>query len=338
MKIGIHHTPGSFSERWISYCQKKHIEYKIVNAYDKNIINLLNDCDIFIWNHLQNKYKDVLFAKQLLFSLSIAGKRVFPDFNTCWHYDDKIGQKYLLEAINAPMVPSYIFYDKVEALNWLKKTNFPKVWKLSRGAGSANVRLVKNKYIAKQLIKKAFSSGFSQYNRWAAIKERYYLFYKNKRGIFWLIKGLAYFFIVTEFAKMHPKEKGYIYFQEFIPNNLFDIRVIVIGNKAFALKRLVRKNDFRASGSGNIKYNRNEIDERCIKIAFEVNKNIQAQCIAYDFIFDSIGNPLILEISYGFSVQAYDKCEGYWDSNLKWHDVSFNPQEWILENLITENS
>ncbi|MDZ7775700.1 MAG: hypothetical protein U5L09_08950 [Bacteroidales bacterium] len=45
MKIAIHNRPGSFSDRWIEYCKKQEIPYKIVNCYDNNIIQQLNDCD-----------------------------------------------------------------------------------------------------------------------------------------------------------------------------------------------------------------------------------------------------------------------------------------------------
>jgi glutathione synthase/RimK-type ligase-like ATP-grasp enzyme len=57
-----------------------------------------------------------------------------------------------------------------------------------------------------------------------------------------------------ETEKKFNPEKNYVYFQDFIPQNDFDIRIIVIGKRAFAIKRMVRKGDFRASGSGNIKY------------------------------------------------------------------------------------
>ena len=92
MKIAIHHTPKSqtFSERWVEYCKKNNVDYKIVNSYDTDIIEQVADCDVFMWHHHHNNYKDTLFAKQLLFSLQQAGKRVFPDFNTGWHFDDKV--------------------------------------------------------------------------------------------------------------------------------------------------------------------------------------------------------------------------------------------------------
>src|SRR5690606_41519867 len=64
----------------------------------------------------------ILFARQLIASLEEMGIHVFPDLNTCWHYDDKVGQKYLLEAIGAPLVPTHIFYDRAAALAWAERS------------------------------------------------------------------------------------------------------------------------------------------------------------------------------------------------------------------------
>lgn len=77
MKIAIHHTPHSFSERWIEYCKEKGIPYKIVNAYDSDIVKQVEDCDSFMWHHHHANYKDVLFAKQLLYSLETGGEESF---------------------------------------------------------------------------------------------------------------------------------------------------------------------------------------------------------------------------------------------------------------------
>jgi len=112
MKIAIHHSEGHFSTRWMEYCLKNEIDYKIVNAYSSNIIAQIIDCDIFMWHHDGYYHQDILAAKNILFALEHAGKKVFPDFNTGWHFDDKVAQKYLLEAIGAPLIPSYVFYDK----------------------------------------------------------------------------------------------------------------------------------------------------------------------------------------------------------------------------------
>lgn len=74
-----------------------------------------------MWLHYRENYKDALFAKQSLYSLVITGKKVFSDFNTCRYFEDKVGQKYLLEAIGAPLVPSYVFYTKKRLYNGAMK-------------------------------------------------------------------------------------------------------------------------------------------------------------------------------------------------------------------------
>lgn len=65
MRIAIHHSPESYSTHWIEYCKQKGIEYKIVNAYDSNVVEQVSDCDAFMWHHHHADYRDVLFAKQI---------------------------------------------------------------------------------------------------------------------------------------------------------------------------------------------------------------------------------------------------------------------------------
>jgi len=288
MKIGIHSSgPGSFSERWISYCKSNSIPFKIVNCYETNITEQLSDCDILMWHHNHVLAKDVLIAKQVLNAFEGSGRSVFPNFNSAWHFDDKLGQKYLLELIGAPLVPTHVFFSKTDALKWIQSAEFPKVFKLRGGGGAKNVRLVKDKDTAKRLIKRAYSIGFRQYNPWFGISEQWRKFKLEKTQIKGLLKALAHFIYPIQLEKVRPRERGYIYFQDFISGNNSDTRVVVIGNKAFAIKRYIRKNDFRASGSGNITYSKNEIDIACVKLAFELNDRLKAQCLAFDFVHES---------------------------------------------------
>lgn len=336
MKIAFHNTSG-FTPRWIEYCKQNHIDYKLVNAYDSNIVEQLNDCDAFMWHHHQANYKDVLFAKQLLFSLEKAGKVVFPNTASGTLFDDKVGEKYLLEAIGAPAVSSYVFYTKQEALDWISKTTFPKVFKLRGGAGSANVMLAHTAADAEKLVRKAFGKGFPQYSSWSNLKERIRKYRLGKTDLKDVLKGVARFFVKPDFAKMHGSEKGYVYFQDFIPNNTFDLRIIVVGDKAFGIKRMCRKGDFRASGSGSLVYDKTQIDERCVRIAFDISKKLHFQSMGYDFVFDKDNNPLIVEMCYGYAVTAYDSCEGYWDRDMNWHPgQKFDFCGWMVEEVVKE--
>lgn len=333
MKIAIHHRKGSFSERWIVYCKENQIPYKLVNCYASDIIEQLEDCTALMWHFHHASVKDSLFAKQLLYTVSLSGKKVFPDIRTCWHFDDKVGQKYLLESIGAAMVPSYVFYSKKDALHWLNKARFPKVFKLRGGAGSFNVQLVSNKKSANKFVETAFSRGFSKYNKWSGFKDTLHKYREEKASKWEVLKTIIRFLYTTEFARVLGNERGYIYFQDFIPNNNSDVRVIVIDQKAFAIKRMVRKNDFRASGSGHIHYKKESFDNKTIQLAFNLADKLNVQCVAFDFVYDG-DNPLVVELSYGFSMHGYDACPGYWTADLKWHDGKFNPQGWMIDALL----
>ena len=334
MRIAIHHKAGTFSDRWISYCKENDIDYKIVNAYDFDIVSQIKeDCDAFMWHHHHGDYRDALFAKQLIYSLESSGIKCFPDFHTTWHFDDKVGQKYLLESIGAPLVPSYVFYSKKEALEWVSQTTFPKVFKLRGGAGASNVKLAHTAKEARKFVRKAFGKGFPQFDKIGYLKERYHKWRQGRDSFVGVCKGIGRLLIPTDYAKMHGREKGYVYFQDFIPNNTFDIRVVVIGDKAMGEKRYVREGDFRASGSGQFEYI--QIRGDVLEIAFGIAQKLRLQTVAFDFIFRD-NEPLIVEMSYGFGTHGISHSGGYYTRDLQWNEENhLDFCGWMVENIIS---
>lgn len=335
MKLAISNSLYGFSQRWIDYCNVKQIDYKLINCYQNDLISQLSDCDALLWHYFQTSPQALLAAKQILFALEHSGKKIFPDFNTAWHFDDKLGQKYLLEALQAPLVPCYVFYDKKDALNWVRMVTFPKVFKLRGGAGSSNVMLIGSHRKAKRAIRKAFGRGFPQYNSIAILKDVYQKYIKKKASFSALIISAVHLVVPPRYSKIMGKEKGYVYFQDYIKGNDHDIRVVVIDNKAFAIKRLVRCNDFRASGSGQILYDKDLFNEDLIKLSFDLAEKLKGQSIAFDFVYDGV-TPKLLEISYGFVPEGYDNCPGHWDKSLVWHSGIFNPYGWIIDALVRD--
>ncbi|MCF6132700.1 ATP-grasp domain-containing protein [Flavobacterium wongokense] len=333
--IAIHNNKSTdlFHFRWMDYCDKNNIPYKLVNCYDNDIIQQLKGCSALMWHYHQASPTDIVMAKSLLFSLEQSSTKVFPDFNTAWHFDDKVAQKYLLEALETDLVPTWVFYDKKTANQWIDKASFPKVFKLKGGAGSQNVQLAKTKQEARALANQAFGKGFAAYDGWGSIKERYRKWRLGKTNFFDVAKGFARLANPPRYAKVMGKEMNYLYFQEFIANNDSDIRIVVIDGKAFGIKRMNRENDFRASGSGFILYDKESIDERFVKAAFEIHKKLKAQCIAYDFVLDN-NKPLLIEISYGFANAGYDDCVGYWDEEMNWYEGRFNPYGWMIDMML----
>lgn len=262
------------------------------------------------------------------------GVKVFPEHSSFWHYDDKLAQKYLFEQLNIPHAPMQAHYSKKDALEWnYKEAKFPYVFKLRKGFGSNNVILVKNKTHGKKLIKTMFGKGippvasvFSDFRTkskkhkkkkdWLDVFRRFpnvYKSYLNKR-------------------KQNVNEKGYFLTQKFLGNNEFDTRVTIIGDKAFALRRMVRQNDFRASGSGDILYDK--IDKKMIGIAFDTAEKIRGTSLAFDFIYDEKQNPKILEVSYCYTSKVLYNSGAYWNRNLERIESYLHPEYLIIEEIL----
>lgn len=334
--IAIHPRKNSFSDRWIKYCETHKINYKFVDCYANDILEQLKGCKGLLWHWSHSDHRDQIFARQLIYAVDKIGVKVFPDPNTSWLFDDKIGQRYLLAAIEAPLVKTYIFYSKNEALNWIGTTTFPKVFKLSGGAASTNVMLAKTPAQARRLTRKAFGKGFAYHRAWPKIRDRLWVLKRDKdiaafKGV---IKGIGSLALKKNSFSLLHRQKGYAYFQDFIPNYEYDDRILIVGNKGMTARRYVRKNDFRASGSGVIKRDKGLWNLEAVEIAFQVSKQIKAQSLAFDFIYDEKNKPLIVEISYCFPPYGFDKCPGYFDEDMNWHDAQVDAPIFILQDFL----
>ena len=336
MKIAIADRKGSFSDYWIKYCEEHSIPYKVVNPYDTDIIEQVSDCDAFMWHHHHASFKDILFAKQLLFSLEQAGKIVFPNFRTGWHFDDKLGQKYLFEALGVRAAKSWVFYDKKSAYKWIETTDFPKVFKLRGGAGSANVRLARNKRQAKAFVRKALRRGFASSNPLFSAKTQWQNFVKGQGRFYDVAKYIGlYLFPGLNGGRRMPRQKGYAYFQEFIPNDGFDYRLEIANNKAIAMVRMCREGDFRASGGHDDRYDASLIPQDVVEFAFECYDKLEVQSVALDIVREKQSEELyLIEVSYCYGLDADEFEHGYWTRDGEHHCEPLNGVYWMIEEVI----
>ena len=336
--LAIHHRRKGFSSRWIEYCEQRAIPHKVVDCLDSSIIEQLRNSDALLWHWRHEDAADSLVARHLIRAAESMGLLVFPNTATCWYFDDKIAQKYLLEAVGAPLVPVQVFHQESHALEWIANTSFPSVFKLRTGAGSSNVRLVKTPRQARALVRQAFGSGFSiipGYRQDVAKRMRNA---RKKQVLMAAVRRIPTTIKnIRRLNRSLGRERGYVYFQDFIPGNSFDTRITIIGERAFGFTRDVRPGDFRASGSGRIVYDVGRINPRCLEIAFDVARKVNSQSTAFDFVSNTDGEPLILEVSYCYDAQAVYNCAGHWDSRLKWHAGSMWPQDAILEDLLVRH-
>ena len=335
---------GIYNSKFPQYQVRRKEIYKQILSYNNiNFIELhidepdfwdkVKELDLFLfrWAHTDNDHQLVKSILPVIENyLSI---KCFPDLSTCWHFDDKVREYYLLNSLGYPMVETWVFWEKEHALQWAEKADYPIIFKLKKGAGSKNVILIYNKAEARRIIYRMFGKGISSSD---GIPHKNKVKYKNFEDF---IKHKADQYLLNKIHGINPEtwqtEKNYVLFQRFLPNNNFDTRITVIGNRAFACKRFVRKNDFRASGSGNWDLNKDNIDLRTVKTALKISKEMKFQSMAYDFLFDEKGNPKICEMSWTY---PDDPEVGYWDENLNWHNYKFLPPFFHLKDALNRDS
>ena len=253
------------------------------------------------------------------------GVKCYPNLNTGWHYDDKVKQYHLLHSLGFPMTKCWVFYNKATALEWVERAEFPTVFKLRGGAGSQNVVLVRNRRQAQKLVKRMFGKGIfpEKFVHFGAVRFKHFSLYREVHhllgNLYRKSKGLD----VSPFWQI---QKNYVLFQKFLPGNAWDTRVTVIGDRVFAFRRMVRDDDFRASGSGRIDYNLDAIDMRCVEIAADISRKLGFQSMAYDFLMNENQEPEFCEISYTYMSSAVHNCPGYWDPDLNWHEGQYWPE------------
>jgi len=325
---------NSFVVKYCKILEFNDIEYVITDSNQDDFWDLVKQADLFIFflgmtPIIKQKQAALINTINVLMKIP-----TFPNWETSWHFDDKIAESYILFSHGAYFVPAWIFWNREAALRWAEKASYPVVFKLNGGAGSLNVIKVKDRSHANKLIRLMFGRGIKKgMIPGGKLLSTYKFNVKNilrsetKRAL--QSMGLKYS-VLQDWSR----DRAYVYFQEFMPNNTHDTRVTVIFGKAFAFIRENRPNDFRSSGSGVIKYAPELIDLRCVQIAQEISQRFGFQTMAYDFLYDESGAPVINEFSCQFIDRAVYNCPGYWDEDLNWTEGHYWPQYIQLKALL----
>jgi glutathione synthase/RimK-type ligase-like ATP-grasp enzyme len=307
------------------------LQYAVVNIDRHDWVEKIIDADAVIWKpaYMYPRFAGY-FKEKIYFMEKILGKLIFPNFDTIWHFDSKIAQKFFFDHYGIPTPRTFASFDYRDAIEVLGNYQLPVVYKESHGASSEHVRLIKTVALAKRYINRIFIE-----NRWRELK-------KGRNKIITVIRSFFYnvFWHKLLQKMLHKEPFGAIYWQELIPDNDADLRIDIIGDRyAFGFWRNNRCNDFRASGSGRIDFQR-QLPLEIMKYCFQINKNHNFDSMAYDIIFKN-KQFVITEMSYGYNDKAVYDCGGYYvltpKDEIIYHAGHTWPQEiwieWLIDRL-----
>lgn len=338
--VGVCGSPESFAPRWAAALEARGVPVRMLDLLGADPLKQVAGClgVMWHWSHFPHEVRMAALPilRVIEEQLQIA---VFPDMATCWHFDDKVAQSYLLEALDIPQPKTWVFWRRADALAWCEKAEYPVVAKLSGGAGSMNVRLLRSPAEAVAYVEQCFSGSGIVIHPALKASGPGRLQSRLKRSLKRALQAGPYV-LANRFPSLPDQaywmpHKNYALFQEFLPGNGHDTRVTVIGNRAFAYRRFNRPNDFRASGSGDFDVDPAAIDPRCIRMAFEHVRKLKAQSVAFDFLFRGPErDPVVGEISYCYVDWMLQKCPGQWDPGLNWHEGHLWPEDAHVEDFL----
>lgn len=260
-RVGIFQDCGTtpYWTRYVHFLEANEIPHGIYSIHDHNWIEKANDFDVIAGKLCNSSYELEEIREKFFILENHLGKVCFPNLENSLLYENKKLETYLSQIYDFPFIPTYISYDKDDALRLIEGLKFPIVSKVVPSSGSLGVELVKTKKKARTIIDQAFSN--------------------NGRII----------------HVLYERQKNFVYFQDFIPNDGYDIRVIVVGKRVFGFYRRVPKGDFRASGM-KLEEKR-ELPAEAMMIARAVNQVIKGPQLVVDFLHGQDGNYYIGEIS-----------------------------------------
>lgn len=300
------------------------------NGFNVNIISAFEVK--FKKNNWENKFviytsleeKDLLYKNFLidvLKGIENLGGKLLPSLDFLQAHENKVFMEILRET-KLPQkyktLSSQIFGTLEDLKLTLQKNQivFPCVIKKSSGSMSRNVALVKNEV---ELISAA----------------------KKMSSTFSLKTSLVELARTKKHNGYQPESsfQNKFIIQPFINNLSCDWKVLIYWNKIFVLKRNIKENDFRASGSGfNYKAgSESEFPEKYLDFVYQFYKSMDVPNLSLDFAFDG-ENPYIIEfqaICFGTSTQFkskdyYEFTDNKWELKLN----KFDQESIFVDSII----
>ncbi|MBN2571482.1 MAG: hypothetical protein JXA68_05090 [Ignavibacteriales bacterium] len=310
---------GYFSSKWSAIPYRSGMDKELITKYfaENNFVSEFKSFVDIDFNNEYYKGKYILYSssednelyyksyiEDVCYGLELAGARLIPPFKFLKAHHNKV----FMEILRSTMGDSTFnnikasFYGTIEELKKkIDSLNYPVVFKGASGATSTTVYLAKNK---KELLRiarnysRTINVGYDVHDiiRW--IRRRGYIresFHRRK-------------FVV----------------QEFIPNLDRDWKILIFGEKYYVLERRVRKNDFRASGSGILNYTEC-LPDGLLDYASDFYKVCKLPFLAIDLAYNGSEFFLIEFQALHFGTHTLDTSPFYFvHSESKWKKIKGN--------------
>lgn len=260
---------------------------------------------------------------------------VYPTLADAWYFEDKIAQQGIFAAAGIPTPQTEVFWDRQQAIRFCETATYPFVLKLAGGIQASNVRLVRHRDEALFYVDQLFGPGVVSLGYRPASRGRQWL--RRLRNASEILRGRNPGSPTTDAELQY----GYFYVQEFIPGNDCNIRVTIIGRRAFVFRMFNRPDDFRASLiDGSMDWDPDKVDEDAVRLAWRAARQLRTPAVAADIIYRG-SQPVLVELTLNFASWPVRDCPGHWAlqgepdaGKLAWTEGHMEPADAIFEDFL----
>lgn len=253
------------------------------------------------------RYKS--YIEDICYGLELRGARVLPSYKYLRAHHNKVFMEELCDIMNlrpAHSIKSKSYGCLEEFREPSDQLSYPVVLKPASGAGSRSVCLAENPADALEKVKKISRS-------WDWVND---------------IKEVARSIKYRGFIRDSRHRNKFIA-QNLIPGLKNDWKVLVFGDKYYVLRREVRPNDFRASGSGLFTWEKEPPIHVC-RYALEVFKKLNVPHVSLDIAWDGSRCHLIEFQAVSFGCLTMERSSWFFrPDGDEWRIVHETP---VLEN------
>ena len=304
------------------------LSWEIANLEAHDWLDAVRSASHVVWNPgYMGPVSASLFKERVFFLENYLGMRVMPNYRSVWHFESKIAQSYLFTFAGARTPATVVSLDHDDAVSAVAELGIPVVIKESFGASSENVELLRTPGAIRSRIDRLF---------------RQQLWDRAKRGAGSSWRAVPkvvlrpWFWGKVAQVVSGDERVGRLYAQEFVAGNDADLRVTVVGSRAVAFWRHNRENDFRASESGLLDYDR-PVPADVVRMCMELSRQLGFDSMAYGILFRG-NESLVVEMSYNYLDDAVHNAPGSWRRSAS-GDVVFElgqvwPEELWIEHLL----
>lgn len=229
---------------------------------------------------------------------------LLPSYELFRCHEDKAFQEVVRRGIGLGRPGGLLFGSLRELEQHRDSLDFPCVLKLPAGFGSSSVWRVDSYNQCCELIRKLFSARVS-------------LARKTVRGLKWLLR------LESTSMDRVGGPVGRFVIQDFIPQLEHDWKVLVFGDRYYALKRLVRTGDFRASGSGRLVFARPS--DMLLDFARDCKERLNTPFASLDIVESEDGRDFFLiefqATHFGPYTQLHSEIVYTRDENGEWRNT-----------------